>query len=118
MPIADSFLESRHSCARMSTTQHHPHAALAIHAGGRGPIYFIGADDAAAATGEFVADTAVLIGVIAHLQKHTRLQHKHWHSRRSPVEACILDNVAGVDDLRNLLSRRRFAGYRSDLAHR
>src|SRR5580658_5086092 len=61
---ADGSLKLLAGCL-MTWTQHDAHAALAIHLSRRGPVDFVGADHAAAAAGEFVADAAVLIGVIA-----------------------------------------------------
>src|ERR1035441_4410799 len=52
-------LETSHTRTRVSTAQHRPHAALAIHTSGRAPVHFVGADHSVPATGEFVADTAL-----------------------------------------------------------
>src|SRR5580658_9460740 len=56
--------------AGVTTAQRHAHAALRVYLRGCVPVDFVGADHAAAATGQFVADAIVLIGVIAYLEHH------------------------------------------------
>src|ERR1700723_1350130 len=103
----------------MAPSQGDSYSALAIYLGRGGPVDFVGADHAAAAAGQFIADATVLIGVVAHLQNHAGLQYKHWNPRRGRSSSAhrILGNVAGVGDLRNLLGRRLLAGGNADAAH-
>src|SRR5208337_3141123 len=111
-------LESGVSGAWVSSAQRYSHAALAIDASGRGPVHFIGADHAVSATGEFIADAAILIGVVADLQYHTRLQDKDRDAwPRAAAARCTLGDVAGVGELRNLLSHWLFAGCDAYVAH-
>src|ERR1035438_6651527 len=109
-------------CTRVSAAQHHPHAALLVHLSGRCPVDFIGADHTAASAGQFVADAALLVGVIAHRQNRSRFQHKDGHSRRCAGEArvgCrhVGRSVAGVRDQWHFL-HHWLTGCRSNVAHR
>src|SRR6202453_719940 len=95
---------------RVSAAQRHPHAALAIYLGGRGPVDFIRADHAAAAAGELVADATFLIGVVAHLQDHARLEDEYRNSRCRPARPCALGDVAGIGNLRHVIGGRLLTG--------
>src|SRR5271165_4207241 len=110
-------LESR-GCAGVSTGQHRAHAPLAVYLSRGAPVHLIRADHTASSTGQFVADAAALIGVIAHLQNHTRLQHKHRHSGSCAAGHGSLVDVAGVDDLWSILGRLWLTRGDTDSAYR
>src|SRR5208282_2421808 len=120
MLSADGCLESRRPGAWMATSQHHPHATLAVYTCSRGPVHFVSADHPAAPTGQFVVDSAVLVGVITHLQNHARFQHKDWYARCRATAAShrvFTTGVAGVDELRIVLSARLMTGCDAYAAH-
>src|ERR1700691_299078 len=104
----------------MSRTQHDSHTALAVQLGGCVPVDFVGADYAGAAAGQFIADAAILIGVVADRQNHASFQHKDGHAWGGGCGSAadrIFRDIAGVGDLRNLF-QPRFARGDSYGAHR
>src|ERR1700722_16817563 len=107
--MADGSLEPRRT-GGMPAAQSHSYSALAVHFCGCAPVDFVGADDAVSAAGQFVADSAVLIGVIADRQNHARLQNEYRNSRSGCAASadCIFGDIAGVGDLRSV-DHRLFA---------
>src|ERR1700691_2477818 len=116
MLSADGCLETR-AGVRVPAAQRHPHAALAIYLGGRGPVDFIGADHAAAAAGEFVADATFLIGIVAYRQDHARLEDEYRNSRCRPAGRWGLGDVAGIGNLRHFIGGRPFTGRDANSAY-
>ncbi len=99
----------------MPAGQRHTHAMLQIHLTCCSPVDFIGADHTAAAAGQFITDSPVLIRVITDGQNHAGLEDEYRASayrlsgRRAATSkaysrcAC---GVSGITDSRNFLSHR------------